>query len=98
MLSGWSDTWLLVFDNLDNPSYFHDIITFFPQSCWGCILVTSHFAGAKELDSVIVLDCMEKDEGLQLLLQGSQEDSTELVATEEILMKLGYLPLAIDQA
>ena len=98
MLLGWSDTWLLVFDNLDNPSYFHDIITFFPESRWGCILVTSRYAGAEELGSVIVLDRMEKDEGLQLLLRGSQADSTELAATEEILMKLGYLPLAIDQA
>jgi tetratricopeptide (TPR) repeat protein len=97
VLSGWSDPWLLVFDNLDNPSDFHYIIAFSQDSRWGCILVTSRFAGAKELGWVIGLDRMEKDEGLQLLLWGSQAD-TELAAAEELLMKLGYLPLAIDQA
>ena len=97
ILSGWSDRWLLVFDNLDNPLEFRDIAMFFPESHLGFILVTSRFSGAKELGRVIELDRMEKDEGLQLLLRGSPAD-TELAAAEELLIKLEYLPLAVDQA
>ena len=98
VLSSWSDRWLLVFDNLDNPSDLHGILNFFPSSHRGCMLITSHFAGSKELGQSIELDRMEKEEGLQLLLRSSGVDADELAAAEEILGLLGNLPLAIDQA
>ena len=98
VLSNWSERWLLVFDNLDNPEDLPGIVNFFPASHLGSILITSRYAGSKELGPSIQLDCMEKEEGLQLLLHSSGGDTDELDAAEEILSLLGNLPLAIDQA
>jgi len=98
VLSKWSQRWLLVFDNLDNPEDFPDILTFFPTSHCGSVLITSRHAGSKELGQSIELDHMEKEEGLQLLLRSSGGHTDELDAAEEILSLLGNLPLAIDQA
>ena len=98
VLSSWNDRWLLVFDNLDNPKDLRGIVNFFPVNRHGCILITSRYAGSKELGQTIELDHMEKDEGLQLLLRSSGGHTDELEAAEEILSLLGNLPLAIDQA
>ena len=98
VLSRWTERWLLVFDNLDNPKDLSGIISFFPASQCGCILITSRLAGSNELGQSIELDRMEKEEGLQLLLQSSRGGTDELNAAEEILKLLGNLPLAIDQA
>jgi len=98
VLSGWSERWPLVFDNLDNPEDLRGIINFIPANRHGCILITSRYAGSKELGQSIELGHMEKNEGLQLLLRSSGGDTDELEAAEEILSLLGNLPLAIDQA
>jgi len=98
VLSSWSERWLLVFDNLDNPEDLVGIFSFFPASHHGSILITSRHAGSKELGQSIELDRMEKEEGLRLLLRSSGLDTDELDAAEEILSLLGNLPLAIDQA
>jgi len=98
VLSRWSERWLLVFDNLDNPEDLPGIVSFFPASHHGSILITSRHAGSKELGQSIELDRMEKEEGLQLLLHSSKGDTDELDAAEEILSLLGNLPLGIDQA
>jgi tetratricopeptide (TPR) repeat protein len=98
VLSNWSDAWLLVFDNLDDPSDLDHILNFFPDSRYGCILVTSRHAGCKELGQSIEVDRMEKDEGLQLLLRFTDTSAAqELVDAEQILALLEYLPLAIAQ-
>jgi len=97
-LSCWSERWLLVFDNLDNPEDFPGILNFVPAGHCGSILITSRHAGSKELGQSVELDRMEKTEGLQLLLCSSGVDTDELDAAEQILSLLGYLPLAIDQA
>ena len=96
-LSNWSDPWLLVFDNYDNPSDIHDLMRFFPDNTCGSILITSRSTLSKELGNVIELDRMEKHEGLELLLYVSQADSTDVAAAEKILARVEYLPLAIDQ-
>jgi len=98
VLSRWSERWLLVFDNLDNPEDLSGIVNFFPASHCGSILITSRHVGSKELGQSIELDRMEKKEGLQLLFHSSWGDTDELSAAEEILSLLGNLPLAIDQA
>src|SRR5258705_173599 len=98
VLSRWSERWLLVFDNLDNPEDLPWIVNFFPASQHGSILITSRLAGSNELGQSIELDHMEKEEGLQLLLRSSGRDTDELNAAEEILSLLGNLPLGIDQA
>jgi tetratricopeptide (TPR) repeat protein len=97
VLSSWSERWLLVFDNLDNPEDLPSIRGFFPASGRGSILITSRHAGTKELGQSIEIDHMEKNEGLQLL-RSSGLDTDELDAAEQILSLLGNLPLAIDQA
>jgi len=71
VLLSWSERWLLVFDNLDNPEDLPGIVNFFPENRRGSILITSRYAGSKELGQAIKLDHMEKDEGLQLLLRSS---------------------------
>jgi len=98
VLSRWTERWLLVFDNLDNPEEFPDILGFIPAGHHGSILITSRHSGSKELGQSIELDHMEKEEGLQLLLHCSGGHTDELDAAEEILLLLGNLPLAIDQA
>jgi len=94
VLSTWSERWLLVFDGLDNPEDLPGILSFVPASHHGSILITSRLAASKKLGQSIELDFMEKEEGLQLLLGSSREDTD---AAEEILSLLGNLPLAIDQ-
>ena len=96
-LSNWSNPWLLVFDNFDNPIDIPDIIHFFPDNGCGSILITSRSAASRELGEVIELDRMEKDEGLELLLRSSQVDSKDVDVVEKILGHSEYLPLAIDQ-
>ena len=82
VLSNWSERWLIVFDNLDNPDDLPGIVNFFPSSHLGSILITSRHAGSKELGWSIELDCMEKEEGLQLLLHSSGGDTDELDAAD----------------
>jgi tetratricopeptide (TPR) repeat protein len=98
ILSSWSDAWLMVVDNFDDPSELQDILQLLPDSQYASILITSRYAGSKELGQSIEVDCMEKSEGLQLLLQSPEHELEELAAADEILARLGYLPLAIDQA
>jgi hypothetical protein len=85
ILSGWSDPWLMVSDNLDNPNDLRGFLDFIPDSQIGSIIVTSRYTGSKELGRSIELDCMEKDEGLQLLLRSQEVDTDDLVAAEHIL-------------
>ena len=98
VLSTWSEQWLLVFDNLDNPEDLPGIVSFFPASHRGSILITSRLAASKELGQSVRLDRMEKEEGLKLLIGSSRGDTDEVDAAEEILSLVGSLPLAIDQA
>ena len=97
-LSNWSDAWLMVFDNLDRPSDLKGILNFFPDSTRRSILITSRYTGSEVLGQAIKLNEMEMKEGLQLLLPSGRVDSEQHMAAEEIVRRLGYLPLAIDQA
>ena len=64
VLSSWNEPWLMVFDGLDNPSDLDDILSFFPDSPSGSILLTSRHAGSQMLGQSIELDRMEKEEAL----------------------------------
>src|SRR5258708_40212777 len=85
VLSRWSERWLLVFDNLDNPEDLPWIVNFFPASQHGSVLITSRLAGSNELGQSIELDHMKKEEGLHLLLRSSGRYNDELDAAQEIL-------------
>jgi len=67
VLSNWSDAWLMVVDNFDDPSELRDILELLPDSRLGSILIASRYSGSKELGQAIKVDCMERSEGLQLL-------------------------------
>ncbi|KIJ50235.1 hypothetical protein M422DRAFT_245477, partial [Sphaerobolus stellatus SS14] len=97
ILSNWTDSWLLVFDNLDSPSEAAAIPDFFPESAFGSILITSRYHGLQELGQHCLLQEMDEDDGLSLLL-GQQYSEEDEVLGKKILELLGHLPLAIDQA
>ncbi|KIJ40799.1 hypothetical protein M422DRAFT_256222 [Sphaerobolus stellatus SS14] len=97
ILSGWTKPWLMVFDNLDNPSNFKDIYWLFPISAFGSILITSRNHGLQELAPHYLLQEMDEHDGLCLLFR-RQNSVEDVVLGKQILEILGWLPLAIDQA
>lgn len=107
LLRSWEKPWLLVFDNFDDPNSFQGLPSFFPQSNGAnknAILVTSRHVLSARLGAAIPLTGLSEEEGLELLLSRSATLSrTDSAARESkegrmIVMKLGYLALAIDQA
>ncbi|KAI9775123.1 MAG: hypothetical protein M1839_001434 [Geoglossum umbratile] len=99
-LETWS-SWLLVFDNFDDPSAFKDIKAYFPKPTkGGAFLVTSRHMDSERLGNVVAVRGMTEDEGMDFLFQRSrQERNGESAAyARAIVQRLGCLPLAIDQA
>src|SRR5947207_8418919 len=96
----WRVPWLIVFDNYDWPNEFGTIRTYFPQGESGSILVTSRHADSERLGVAIKVGGMTVDEGLELLRRQSKRemDDDNIAEGRKIIQKLGYLPLAIDQA
>ncbi|CZR70053.1 uncharacterized protein PAC_19954 [Phialocephala subalpina] len=92
--------WLLVFDNYDTPSEFEDIRAFIPDAAHGTIIITSRSREAARLGEDIEVNGMHEPEALELLLRrtGSPTTPQNLEHGRLIVNRLGYLPLAIDQA
>ena len=90
----------MVFDNYDQPSEFRNITTYLPQGEAGAILFTSRHVDSERLGVAIRVTRMTENEGLDLLLRQSRQERNDDNAAEgkKIVQKLGYLPLAIDQA
>lgn len=93
--------YLLVIDNLDDPSF----VTrdFLPPGHQGHILITSRFRNLDDfgIKCYIELDKLDHDQSVELLLgrvQPSELTSKELAAAERIARKLDGLPLALEQA
>ncbi|KAI9641409.1 hypothetical protein NHQ30_010211 [Ciborinia camelliae] len=102
-LRDWKEPWLLVFDNYDDPMSFSDLSSFFPAatSKSSAIIVTSRHMSSSRLGSHLKLDGLTEEESIQLLTSRcSSVSSTEDDFKEgrDIVKRLGYLPLAIDQA
>ena len=98
-----STSWLMVFDNYDDPDIFQTIQDYFPDGMSGAILVTGRHAGASALVvehnlGFIELPGLEKDAALDLLLKQSQIKISNSEDAEKILERLGYHPLAVTQA
>ncbi|KAF2727240.1 hypothetical protein EJ04DRAFT_517393 [Polyplosphaeria fusca] len=92
-----SATWLLVFDNADDPDLLHDYIPIFGK---GSILITTREPDGKNfyaLDPVIVnvtpFDDSESTTFLSMLTRGSNQQDQ----CTEVASLLGGLPLAIAQ-
>jgi hypothetical protein len=94
----------MVFDNYDQPGDFPTIASFFPTQtkavAGGAVLVMSRHASTERLSCVVNMTGMMEHEALELLLRQSKSEKTNsaIRAGEEIVHKLGFLPLAIDQA
>ena len=101
-IEAWKFRWLFVFDNFDNPSSFGNtsIKEYFPRGGCGSILFTTRHAVAKSLGFCIDVTTMSDQEALQLLLERSQAEktSTNIQEGANIVKRLGYHALAIDQA
>lgn len=101
----WNRKWLLVFDNYDNPKFFQSLERdYIPHSTFGSILVTSRYQELNELGEVIPVPPMTPDEAKSLLQKALQLDKPGSINTEntdranEVVKKLGCLPLAVHQA
>lgn len=92
-------SWLLVFDNYDNPSAF-DLREYIPKGPLGNVLITSRSEGLERLGKVIRISGMTEDEAIQLLftLLNTPENEANRMAAADVVRRLGRLPLAIDQA
>ncbi|KAI3325703.1 hypothetical protein HD806DRAFT_454660 [Xylariaceae sp. AK1471] len=100
VLADWSEPWLLVFDNFDDPSKF-SIGDYIPSSVQGHIIITTRAADVKVLGNGIPVAGMTDEEALHLLMaSGNLEKADETNITEglKITKRLGNMPLAIDLA
>ncbi len=102
-LESWEKPSLLVFDNFDRLEAFQDpgIDKYLPAAVGiGEIIFTTRNPECERLGLTIKVSQMTEDEGLKLLLLQSKNEQNDesLTAAKEIVKKLGYLPLAIDQA
>ncbi|KAI5842749.1 P-loop containing nucleoside triphosphate hydrolase protein [Tricharina praecox] len=94
--------WLLLVDNHEDFEAVN-ISSYLPNSNWGSIIVTSRRSETQLLGHSVSVTEMEKDVGRELLTKIIRDDGEELTATEikdaeEVVEKLGGLPLAINQA
>ncbi|KIJ39565.1 hypothetical protein M422DRAFT_257617 [Sphaerobolus stellatus SS14] len=78
-LSDWTDSWLLVFDNLNNPSKVATIPDFFPESGFGSILITSRYHGLHELGQHFLQQEMDEGDGFSLLLRQQYLEEDEVL-------------------
>ncbi len=92
--------WLMVFDNFDQPDDFPSVVSFFPQASKGSILFTSRHAASERLGETVRVMGMTEQEAVELLLCQSKIERNDDNARvgDNIVRRLGYLPLAIDQA
>lgn len=99
-LTNIRDTWLLVFDNYDEPKAFqsHGIRHYIPDGDNGKILFTSRHGDAVRLGRTIDVSRMSKEESVRLLLNRETANEEEAINGDKIATLLGYLALALDQA
>jgi tetratricopeptide (TPR) repeat protein len=101
-ISTWEESWLLVFDNFDDPHSFDNksIKEYFPRGNSGSVLVTSRDVLANVLGHHIDISTMSIEEALELLFRRSDaiRSDTTLQDAQRIIKRLGFHALAIDQA
>ena len=92
--------WLIVFDNFDDPLWFPGVSKYFPAGKHGHLIFTSRAPDTHRLGQLIEVSDMPEADALNLLLDavGVEHNEVNLVHGGEITRRLGYLPLAIDQA
>ena len=98
--SGWTLPWLMIFDNYNTPAAFNDIAENFPSGVHCAILFTSRHAQAGRLGQCIEVTGMSVEDSNELFLYRCGCETTPRTVNEatHIVTRLGFLPLAIDQA
>ncbi|KAF8448488.1 hypothetical protein BDZ91DRAFT_112651 [Kalaharituber pfeilii] len=98
--------WILVFDNLDDLESF-DVNDYIPSAPHGTVIITSRRPESIQGRRGIEVQQMSNSEAEELLLKSAKLDLEKLPLDERerekqaistIVHKLGYLPLAIEQA
>ncbi|KAI9723893.1 MAG: hypothetical protein M1828_004012 [Chrysothrix sp. TS-e1954] len=99
-LANASYPFTVVFDNFDEPHTFKDIMMYLPRTRNGNFIFTSRHGDSVALGQQISVPMMSTDEGRTLLLTrlGIEETTVTRKNADGVVMMLGYLPLAIDQA
>jgi len=92
-----NDDWLLVFDNADTPEM-EIVKRFLPEQAHGHILLTSraHVFQALNIIQAREVDVLSLADSRQFLLKRTGQNETP--AVDDLAKKLGYLPLAMEQA
>ncbi|KAL8929515.1 MAG: hypothetical protein Q9208_001184 [Pyrenodesmia sp. 3 TL-2023] len=99
-LESWTEKCLLVFDNYDQPERFPQIQKFFPKVEHCHVLFTSRHGDLSRLGSRLRIPGLSPEEGVSLLLRVYENPDIEnnFATALQIVERLGYLALAIDQA
>ena len=92
--------WLLVLDNHDDPVSFPNVADFLPSNDTGHVLFTTRHLDVGRYGSPIALSGMPEHEALDLFFQRSQYERNDanIDHARKIVKRLGYHPLALDQA
>lgn len=96
----WRFSWLIVFDNYDEPPAFRNLEDFIPSGPHGSILITSRHEDAGQRGQVVNVPGLAEEDAVDLLISQSRTEETEnaLKEVRQIVQRLGYLALAIHQA
>ena len=99
-LRNWTQPWLVVLDNYDNPGAFQGkpIKDYIPNGKAGHVLFTSRHAGLQRLGLQIPVSEMNMQESVQVLLQRPPTSLEEETEAQNIASMLGHLALTLDQA
>ncbi|MEV0718403.1 FxSxx-COOH system tetratricopeptide repeat protein [Asanoa sp. NPDC050611] len=97
-LAGGGLTWLLVYDNADDP----DTLDQFLPSSGGDVIVTSRIQEWAAVGPAIEVDVFRRDESVELLRKRTRDSEGNARIQEPdaraLAEKLGDLPLALEQA
>jgi len=93
--------WLLIFDNVEDLSL---VKSFLPTSDQGALLLTTRLQSLGTLAQRLALPPMTMQEGFDFLLARTNRkkyaaaNQQEYAATQKIIIEMGGLPLALEQA
>ncbi|PVG01072.1 hypothetical protein CPB86DRAFT_753787 [Serendipita vermifera] len=103
LLQGLFKDWLLIYDNVDDPSL--DLVDLLPQCTHGSIIITTRNPSLGDLCSStpLEMDVMSEEEAVAALLSAAvpkpkKPTMDEVAMSIRIVEELGYLPVAIIQA
>jgi tetratricopeptide (TPR) repeat protein len=85
--------WLLVFDNVPHPE---DVRAYLPRGKTGHVIITSRDPNWGGVASKLPVQVMKIGEAVEFLLTRTKESDRK--SADALAEKLGYLPLALEQA